>query len=123
MKETIKDELFICEFEDSETAEKFCTAIAKVNAEQYVVDRMIDGVCQSLLKDIQSGSLSFVDTMGLDTDSPGNVLKVAAKFLANLVVESALNRENAWKIAHSSGLPRDDEWSFDPHTRQFSRQI
>ena len=124
MKEAInKEGLSVYEFEDSETSDKFCIAIAKANAEQYVVDRMIDGVCQSLHKDLQSGLLTSVDSMGLDVDSPSNVIKIATKFLANLVLESARNRNDAWEIAHQSGLPHDDDWSFDPRTRQFSREI
>lgn len=110
------------QFQDSEICDKFCAQIAKVSAERYVIDRMIEGVSQSLLKDLNSGALSDVDPLGLDVDSPGNVLKIAVKFLASLVLENAKNRDNTWELAHQSGLPSEIDWSFDILTKTFSRE-
>jgi hypothetical protein len=124
VKETINEEgLTVYEFEDSEVSDKFYLAIVKSNAEQYVVDRMIDGVSRSLFKDLQSGALTAVDPSGLGTDSPGNVFKIAVKFISNLVFEIEVNTKSIWKLAHEHGLPDDDsDWSFNSRTRQFHRK-
>lgn len=123
MKEIINaDGIAVYEFEDRETAEKFQLAMSRSNAERYVIDRMIDGISQSVLKDLLSGSLSPADARGLDVDSPGNVLKVAVKFLANLVFETANTQNDGWALAHAHGLPDDgSNWNFNHSTQQFSR--
>jgi hypothetical protein len=124
MKETIDDQgLSVYEFEDSELCDKFYLAIIKSDAEKYVIERMIDGVSQSLLRNLQSGAIGDKDSTGSDSNSAGNVLKIVAKFIANLVFEGELDRKSIWALAHEGGLPDDDsDWTFNVRTRQFSRK-
>jgi hypothetical protein len=119
---TDKEGMVFYEFADSQIADEFCSGLNKANAERYVIDRMIDGISGALLADLQSGKLTAVDALGLEVESAANVLKIAVRFIANLVLDGEKGREKVWELAHQEGLPDDGDWSFNPKTRQFSRK-